>query len=92
MFSITEILSRQGKCPMDRRELTLGDVIEPPPPTEATQMMYRADEETCDTGSSAKVDQLIKLLELSPSGDKSLVFSQFTSFLDKIADELDDRG
>ncbi|KIY67158.1 hypothetical protein CYLTODRAFT_490860 [Cylindrobasidium torrendii FP15055 ss-10] len=89
---ITEILSRQGKCPMDRRELTLGDVIEPPPPTEATQMMYRADEETCDAGSSAKIDQLIKLLQLNPTGDKSLVFSQFTSFLDKIADELDDRG
>jgi SWI/SNF-related matrix-associated actin-dependent regulator of chromatin subfamily A3 len=34
-------------------------------------------------GSSAKIDQLIHLLRLTPSTDKSLVFSQFTSFLDK---------
>ena len=37
------------------------------------------------TGSSAKIDQLITLLRLTPDNDKSLVFSQFTSFLDKVS-------
>lgn len=45
-------------------------------------------EETDDelrTGSSAKIDQLVTLLRLTPDSDKSLVFSQFTSFLDKVS-------
>ena len=37
------------------------------------------------TGSSAKIDQLVTLLRLTPETDKSLVFSQFTSFLDKVS-------
>lgn len=36
------------------------------------------------TGSSAKIDQLVYLLRLTPLTEKSLVFSQFTSFLDKV--------
>jgi SWI/SNF-related matrix-associated actin-dependent regulator of chromatin subfamily A3 len=36
-------------------------------------------------GSSAKIDQLIHLLKLTPTNEKSLVFSQFTSFLDKVS-------
>ena len=35
-------------------------------------------------GSSAKIDQLVHLLNLTPPTEKSLVFSQFTSFLDKV--------
>ncbi|KAF8919761.1 SNF2 family N-terminal domain-containing protein [Mucidula mucida] len=89
---ITEILSRQGKCPMDRQEISIADVIEPPPPTELTQMQYHTEEETFEGGSSAKIDQLIHLLTLLPVTEKSLVFSQFTTFLDKIAEELDTRG
>lgn len=71
----------------------MGDLIEPPPPTELTQMPVARDgsEEGDDmdslrTGSSAKIDQLIHLLKLTPSTEKSLVFSQFTSFLDKVWD------
>lgn len=67
----------------------MGDLIEPPPVTDFTQAPVRGDDddETDDdlrTGSSAKIDQLIDLLRLTPSGDKSLVFSQFTGFLDKV--------
>jgi SWI/SNF-related matrix-associated actin-dependent regulator of chromatin subfamily A3 len=67
----------------------MGDLIEPPPPTELTQLPVRHDEnETHDStlrvGSSAKIDQLIHLLQLIPSDQKCLVFSQFTSFLDKV--------
>jgi len=66
----------------------MGDLIEPPPPTELTQAPVRQDEHESDhmlrTGSSAKIDQLIHLLQLIPGDQKSLVFSQFTSFLDKV--------
>jgi SWI/SNF-related matrix-associated actin-dependent regulator of chromatin subfamily A3 len=69
----------------------MGDLIEPTPPTEFTQApVAREPEDDNDDaddlrgGSSAKIDQLIHLLKLTPSSDKSLVFSQFTSFLDKV--------
>lgn len=65
----------------------MSDLIEPPPPTELTQIpVHRQEEETTGlrTGSSAKIDQLVRLLQLTPAGEKSLVFSQFTGFLDKV--------
>lgn len=64
--------------------------MEPPPPTDLTQAPVRYDDDMEDdenelrTGSSAKVDQLVTLLRLTPETDKSLVFSQFTSFIDKV--------
>jgi len=84
-----EVITRDARCPMDRRSLGVGDLFEPPPPTELTQAPIREDD-TCGaadlrTGSSAKIDQLIHLLRLSPANEKSLVFSQFTSFLDKVS-------
>lgn len=45
-----------------------------------------------ETPSSSKVDHLISLLRLIPSTDKTLVFSQFTGFLDLIAKQLDKEG
>jgi SWI/SNF-related matrix-associated actin-dependent regulator of chromatin subfamily A3 len=65
------------------------DVVEPAPPTELTQAppKYECGGNEANEireGSSAKIDQLVKLLELIPSNEKSLVFSQFTSFLDKV--------
>jgi SWI/SNF-related matrix-associated actin-dependent regulator of chromatin subfamily A3 len=66
----------------------MGDLIEPPPPTEMTQAPVRREENEdlngIRTGSSAKIDMLVHLLRLSPSDEKSLVFSQFTGFLDKV--------
>ncbi|KAG2362277.1 SNF2 family N-terminal domain-containing protein [Suillus spraguei] len=91
---ISEVIARDSKCPMDRRTIGMGDLIEPPPPTELTQLPVGRDEnETHDsTGSSAKIDQLIHLLQLVPSDEKSLVFSQFTSFLDKIGEAFEEHG
>ncbi|KAG6819869.1 hypothetical protein H0H93_007803 [Arthromyces matolae] len=90
--SITEVISRDPKCPMDRSPLTLDDLYEPPPPTDLTQAVVRREEELDANGirggSSAKIDQLIYLLQLTPSTEKSLVFSQFTSFLDKCTSRL----
>ena len=74
---------------MDRRPLTLGDLIEPAPPMDLTQAPvseFEEDRTGIRAGSSAKIDQLVKLLQLNPPADKSLVFSQFTSFLDKVSE------
>lgn len=72
----------------DRRSLTAADLHEPPPPTDLTQKpirdMEEAEPQGIRAGSSAKIDQLVHLLNLTPSTEKSLVFSQFTSFLDKV--------
>ncbi|KAG2129835.1 SNF2 family N-terminal domain-containing protein [Suillus bovinus] len=94
---ISEVIARDPKCPMDRRTIGMGDLIEAPPPTELTQLPVCRDEnETRDstlrTGSSAKIDQLIHLLQLIPGDQKSLVFSQFTSFLDKISEAFEEHG
>jgi SWI/SNF-related matrix-associated actin-dependent regulator of chromatin subfamily A3 len=66
----------------------MNDLLEPPPPTELTQRPIRdnSPEEATGVraGSSAKIDQLVHLLQLTPASEKSLVFSQFTSFLDKV--------
>ncbi|PVF99077.1 hypothetical protein CPB86DRAFT_784078 [Serendipita vermifera] len=87
---ISEVIRRQAACPLDRRVLLMDQLIVPRPP--------QADEEESDDDStssediqetpSAKIVQLIELLRLQPSDSKSLVFSQFTSFLDKIGAEL----
>lgn len=67
----------------------MGDLIEPAPPTELTQAPVRREEDEDLTGlragSSAKIDSLVNLLKLTPTTEKSLVFSQFTSFLDKVS-------
>lgn len=95
---IAEVLSRDARCPMDRRVLGMGDLIEPPPPTELTQAPIRMEDDldeaanTLRSGSSAKIDQLVHLLKLTPGNEKSLVFSQFTTFLDKIGEAFDQQG
>ncbi|KAJ2925137.1 hypothetical protein H1R20_g11960, partial [Candolleomyces eurysporus] len=90
---IMEVITRDARCPMDRRELTAADLFERAPPPELTQAPRREEtpEETL-SGSSAKVDQLVQLLRLIPSDEKCLVFSQFTSFLDKIAEAFKEEG
>jgi len=62
--------------------------VETRPPTELTQIPFRPmEEDNASGGSSAKIDQLIHLLTLTPATEKSLVFSQFTSFLDKVSED-----
>ena len=85
-----EVITRDARCPMDRRALYISDLIEPPPPTELTQAPVRMEDDMDEatdlrTGSSSKIDQLMHLLRLTPNSEKSLVFSQFTTFLDKVS-------
>ncbi|KAH9941011.1 SNF2 family N-terminal domain-containing protein [Amylocystis lapponica] len=95
---ITEVIARDAKCPMDRRVLGTADLVEPAPQMDLTQAPVPRDENEEDddsslrSGSSAKIDQLVHLLKLTPDTEKSLVFSQFTSFLDKIAETLEKEG
>ncbi|KDN42322.1 hypothetical protein RSAG8_06813, partial [Rhizoctonia solani AG-8 WAC10335] len=77
-------------CPMDRRPITMRDLIEPPPPMALTQAPREDNVKGLSEGSSAKIEQLIWLLKRIPSDEKAVVFSQFTSFLDKIADQLEE--
>lgn len=51
--------------------------------------------EADDTGSpikSAKIDELVKYLKIFDPQDKTLVFSQFTSFLDHVGTSLKAAG
>lgn len=41
---------------------------------------------------SAKIDELVRYLSAFPAGEKTLVFSQFTTFLDHVAARLDQEG
>ncbi|KAJ3989960.1 SNF2 family N-terminal domain-containing protein [Lentinula detonsa] len=85
---IKESITRDSKCPMDRRALSLNDLHDPLPPMDMTQPSFRSQNDEMEEGlrnaPSAKIEQLVQLLKLTPSGEKSLVFSQFTSFLDKV--------
>ncbi|CAE6540591.1 unnamed protein product [Rhizoctonia solani] len=78
-------------CPMDRRPISMGDLIEPPP-TMLTQAPREDNIKGLSDGSSAKIEQLVWLLKRIPPEEKAVVFSQFTSFLDKIADQLEEHG
>lgn len=78
----------------------MADLVEPAPPTDLTQAPVPFGEDHEDhgesvgirLGSSDKIAQLVHLLKLTPSGEKSLVFSQFTSFMDKIGEVLEAEG
>ncbi|KAG7098688.1 hypothetical protein E1B28_000602 [Marasmius oreades] len=91
---IKESVSRNPICPLDRRPITLGDIFDPLPPTDTNQPVSHDEEPESNvkTADSAKIDQLVHLLQLTPVGEKSLVFSQFTGFIDKIAETLTEKG
>lgn len=74
----------------DRRKLTVVDIIQRSPQMDLAPGP-RTSKETAQAyvGSSAKIEELVQLLSHIPHNEKSLVFSQFTSFLDKIAEALE---
>jgi SWI/SNF-related matrix-associated actin-dependent regulator of chromatin subfamily A3 len=66
---------------MDRRPISMVDLIEPAPPTNLTQAPRPGDEFEDSGlapahGSSPKIDRLIQILKLIPSNEKAVVFSQ----------------
>lgn len=67
--------------------MNFGDLIEPSPILESASGATEEEEESAEekaTETPPKIQQLIHLLRLQPKGDKSLVFSQFTSYLRKV--------
>ncbi|GME26052.1 putative snf2 family helicase protein [Neofusicoccum parvum] len=86
---IERVIESQHKCPMCRAELTsTSSLVRPaketpaPPPVNA------------DT-SSSKIDTLLKILKATASKDKgikTIVFSQWTSFLDIVEPRLVEAG
>ena len=69
----------------------MADLVEHLPPMDATQAPLLDSDDVLQNdlraGSSSKIDQLIHLLQLTPSNEKCLVFSQFKKFLDKVHTE-----
>lgn len=83
----------------DRRPASEGDLIEAPPlpaddilNDDGGDSDFDDNEEINATPSSSKIEHLVSLLRLIPATEKSLVFSQFTSFLDLIATQLEKEG
>jgi len=81
--------SSGGKCPICRKLLKKDDLIACP-----AQSPFKVDIKNNMTESS-KVSKLFEFLERilnSPSGEKSIVFSQWTSFFDLLENPLRRRG
>ncbi len=70
----------------DRQTISMKDLYEAPLLDDLTQRPIQRDDENENYGDapSAKIDQLVRLLTAIPTTDKVLVFSQFTSFLNKV--------
>lgn len=74
---------------MDRRPITMEDLIEPAPPTMLTQAPRPSVDDGFGDGlvpahgSSPKIESLIRILKLIPEDEKVVVFSQcvFSWFL-----------
>ena len=78
------ILKNVADVRQDRRQLRVEDLIEPRPPQEEEQSDTNSEDSLGIEGivPSPKVQQLVQILRVLPFDSKSLVFSQFTSFLD----------
>lgn len=88
LLCISEVIKRQGLCPMDRHPLSPASLLELPPDLD----LVPDDVAVKPAARSAKIAELVKYLRAFDAGDKTLVFSQFTSFLDRVAGVLEDEG
>jgi hypothetical protein len=82
---INQWLTRDASCPNDRNPLTPASLLSLPPDDETT---FLTPDDDVAPVQSAKIDELVKYLKVFDARDKSLVFSQFTSFLDRVAARL----
>ncbi|KXT04400.1 hypothetical protein AC578_3573 [Pseudocercospora eumusae] len=87
---IEKVIETQHKCPMCRAPLEDNSSLVEPANEYGDE---RADENMDLTQSSSKVDALVKILAANQSsGNKTIVFSQWTSFLDIVKTRLDQEG
>ncbi|EME89499.1 uncharacterized protein MYCFIDRAFT_49082 [Pseudocercospora fijiensis CIRAD86] len=87
---IEKVIETQAKCPMCRAPLKDdGSLVEP-----ANEYGDERGDDNVDlTQSSSKVDALVTILAANQSsGNKTIVFSQWTRFLDMVKSRLDQEG
>ena len=83
---ITKVLEGRGKCPMCRAELTEDNLVSP---------KNDCGDETADddldlTQSSSKLEMIMQILNATrDGGNKTVIFSQWTRFLDIVQSRLD---
>ena len=87
---IRKVIQTQAKCPMCRTPLTEEQLLEPAPETSGEEGADEPQEET----RSSKTEALLKILQatLKNKGSKVVVFSQWTSFLTIIEQQLKEAG
>lgn len=74
---------------MDRHPLALSSLLELPPDVDPTSV---EDNVVKPPTRSAKIAELVRYLKAFDANDKTLVFSQFTTFLDRVAGVLQEEG
>ncbi|WVQ81722.1 hypothetical protein IAT38_003847 [Cryptococcus sp. DSM 104549] len=85
---IQRVIATAPTCPMDRHPLALTSILQlPPTPEEDFHPSSQAK-----SISSSKISELLRYLSIFPTDDKTLVFSQFTSFLDCVGERLQEEG
>jgi len=84
---IERVIDTQHKCPMCRAELENANVLVRPR-KEGPKM------EVVDDTTSSKIEALLSILNASKqkAGNKTVIFSQWTSFLDIVQKQLDNHG
>ncbi|TKA73745.1 hypothetical protein B0A55_05458 [Friedmanniomyces simplex] len=88
---ISKVIETQHKCPMCRAELKDAETCLVQPANDCGD--EAADDEMDLTQSSSKLDELMKILGATKvKGDKTVVFSQWTRFLDIVQARLDREG
>ncbi|KAJ5689130.1 hypothetical protein N7462_003522 [Penicillium macrosclerotiorum] len=88
---IDQVIERQHKCPLCRAEIKDSQVLVPP----AAELGEAAETPIGDPDKpSSKIEALMKVLTAQgqASGTKTVVFSQWTSFLDLVEPHLKQRG
>lgn len=81
-------LAKSSTCPICRHSITLGSLLDLPP----DETEYVEPDQDVKPIRSAKIDEVIRYLKLFDATDKTLVFSQFTSFLDHVGAALAKEG
>ncbi|KAH8918379.1 hypothetical protein BT69DRAFT_1247622 [Atractiella rhizophila] len=94
---ILEALSIKPECPMDRGNLSARQLIDLPPPNikEDDEGDFNELQKEKDAGGgvySAKTKKLIEFLRNTEEGVKTLVFSQWTSHLNRVEMALEESG
>ncbi|KAK4636028.1 Helicase-like transcription factor [Fulvia fulva] len=87
---ISKVIETQHKCPMCRAELP-DDTVLVGPANDCSD--ESADDDMDLTQSSSKLEALVRILEATKGdGNKTVIFSQWTRFLDIVQSRLDNEG